>query len=378
MVCRVGMRRLVTLSQGVGATGLAPLLAEIRAMLAGGASPQWAFVGDSTTAGAYAGTGGVYDRAKSYPSAVAAALAAAGIPAEDDSLWGTAGFQATPAYFSGVTIGAGWTASGVPNQGLGGPSWLCASGTAAFAITPRQEETDTFDVWYPNNAAYPAFTISDGAGHSKTVTPAGSGVGLALASLGPADGVVRGANTFSITRISGTARFVATHIYDSLTPKVAVHNMGWGGSKVANWTVTTYDWSTRNALKLLPFTAVFFNLGINDWNSSAPTDVATFQAGIDTLVTDQTSLSRATGIIVPVPSNISYQSEAGQEPYRAALRSVAASRASYLTDMPRKTGWATWVEANGLGRMYDNAHPTETGYASMGQAVASPILAALT
>ena len=57
---------------------------------------------------------------------------------------------------------------------------------------------------------------------------------------------------------------------------------------------------------------------------------------------------------------------------------MAASRASYLTDMPRKTGWATWVEANGLGRMYDNAHPTETGYASMGQAVASPILAALT
>lgn len=344
--------------------------AALAKMRAGLQNVTVALIGDSTTAGAGAGSGGgVYQlngaRAKSLPSYLASLMTSAGVAAEAETFFGEAGVTfATPynSYDPRLVLGTGWGTSGA-TLGLGGSFFNTSATTAALSFTPTTA-VDTFDIYYARNSGLATFTVNvDGGSTLATVNGAGAATLLkqtVTATLGTHTLNIQN-STAGITYINGV------HAYSSAAKKVALLNMGRTGWKTADWLDASSGWSPFNALPLVAADLTVINLGINDAINAVP--LATYEANLRALAT-QAARSGAGDVlvVVPFPVDVTQASLATQQSYWAAasrLKDVAV-----VLDLGFRYGSREAMATHGLTNGSDTLHPNASGYTD----AASPLL----
>jgi hypothetical protein len=350
---------------------------------AGTGSMKVALVGNSTTRGVCAGglttPHGLV--AQSYPSALATALAAAGLPSRTDSLWGPgssiSGTNGTMADLvtndPRVTSGAGWVVNNAVSS-MGGDLIQNATTTNALSFNPGTT-FDTIEITYIRNSTADRFTVDIGAG--TIYTSPGSGT---VAILQATISCTRGANTLNIKclRDASTSLFlVSIRCYDSTIPKVELFNMGCNGVKAAYWTTTgapaVTPWATLSALEFIAPDLTIIDTGINDWNTG-PTSISTYRSNVQAVITGA-KLSGDVLLLGPNPTNTNGTgTPAVQATFLAALRDLAAINNVPYLDIP--TLFTSYDIANASGWMGDTTHPNTVGYNIIGQAVAKVLLAA--
>jgi lysophospholipase L1-like esterase len=326
-----------------------------------------AFVGDSTTAGAFAGDANAHRRSGSYPSRLCALFNAAGIPSQDDNIWGAAELSWS-GYYEKLSIATGWgAASGLS---LGGNMWVNASNSNPLIFTPS-DNTNTFTVYYPNHSAFCPFNITDNSGHTKTVTPSGTSQNVVSATLGVADGVTLGANTYSITRNGSSSVYVVGfEAYDSTAPKLAFWNMGWSGAKSTDWSNSAQPYSPNRALLTLSsqIDHVDINLGINDWS---------YNTGRTAFYIAMSAIKQAVTICgqsytLPFPTSVDSTTYELQDAYNNEIKSIAKHAQAPIVDFKRL--FSSWETANSNGYAADGHHPNKLGYNLMATAKMDTLL----
>ncbi len=340
---------------GYDESRLTNLRSGIGRVMAGTGRMKIGFIGNSETLGAYGGAAGSSNKANTITAYLRAFLNLQGIPAQDDSVWGNGNLTMTD---SRTVYGAGWTGVGAANAQVGCQSWGNSTNTNTIAFTPRDANTDTFDVWFIQYASFGVFSIDDGT-HTKTATQSGAG-SLVKISLGPGDGVVRGANTFNIKRTGAgnpITYIVGWEAYDSTTPKVALWNWGSSGSTSTDWNNSANVWSQIPSFATFApdhFHAMFT---IND--ASAGTANATYQSNLNAILSGAQAVGSITCGCSPYASNATVATTT-QNSYAQQLFSVAAQLGIPALDLHEK--WVSYTSANAQSIMYDATHPNGAGY----------------
>ena len=312
-------------------------------------------IGDSVTFGQGAGTPDAFTgaRALSYPAQLAVKMAAAGLPAINESFFAGFGGGATKttmvAYDSRIAAGAGWSAGLAPVT-AGGGHWFNNSDLTALSFTPSIP-VDRFTVYYFTEPTFGNFTI-DVNGGATTPLSQNSAKSLASVTLTPA----LGTNTINIRRVSGYVRIAGVIAWNSAAPAVDVVNLGWSGSTAVGWNDTTDPWSPLNALGTLAPDLTIIKLGINDWQTNIT--LANFKTGLNALITR----ARLTGDVMLCSPNQTGGSalSTAQDTYINVLRDIVDSANVRLSDGYVFHG--TYAALNGAGKMFDTLHPKAVVY----------------
>jgi lysophospholipase L1-like esterase len=326
-------------------------------------------VGDSTTAGVVTiGTNaGTYTNGRlySYPYRLAALLNQAGIPASTDSWFGDAAAgthsSTLATYDSRITQGT-WVSDS---------TFIVAGGNAlknfdntsplSFAVS---NSNDTADIYYVSRSTTGTFTWQVDGGSATAVNTAGSD---ALQKITIPLGA-HAAHTISIIGTVGTVEIAGMSLYDSVTRRVLIYNMGYGGSQTGTWALPNHPWNPGGgAFALYGCKVSNIMLSINDWiNSAGPSVTASNMASI-------IAYAKASGdvsIMTPIQS----QSLAGyttlvQAQYEAAILSQAAASNVPVYDLYTKFGAYSSNVTLGFMGSGDNYHPTPAGYTDLGSTV---------
>lgn len=373
MVCRIGMRRLVTLSQGVGvpyAYNWAPASQMVawraaKARVRGGTgSAQIACVGDSKTFGR-GSNGADYTGAKvlAYPRQMALKLTARGLTAVEQSVLGTGrgGLSNFLAADARVTVGAGWSEFG--SDSAAGFMLGNNADTTAFAFTPGVT-FDAIDVFFVTNSAYAQWTVDIGGSVIYTWAPSGS-----TRFLKQSISCTRGTNTVNLKRTGVGANAILTGIAtrDTTLNQVYIHNLGSSGSQASFWNVSSNSWSPLPALSLLAADLYIINLGTNEWINGVTT--ATFKTNMGGIITT----CQAQGSVLlaaPSFSNPGVTAQASQDAFNVACRELAVTYNCPLIDESLVIGaWSA-------GKYYDDTHENGTSYGLEADALTTALLAA--
>ena len=313
-------------------------------------------VGDSVTFGQGAGTPDAFTgaRALSYPAQLAAKLAAAGLPAINESFFagfggGTTTAATMVAYDSRIAAGAGWSAGLAPVT-AGGGHWFNNISANALSFTPSIP-VDRFTVYYFTEPTFGDFTLDVNGGATMPLSQ-NSAKSLASVTLTPA----LGTNTINIRRVSGTVRIAGVIAWNSAAPAVDVVNLGWSGSTAVGWNNATDPWSPLNAIGTLAPDLTIIKLGINDWQTNVT--LANFKAGLNALITR----ARLTGDVMLCSPNQTGGSalSTAQDTYIDALRDIVDSANVRMSDGYVFHG--TYAALNGAGKMFDTLHPKAVVY----------------
>lgn len=334
---------------------------------AGLARPKLAFVGDSTTRGEHSGsgTGGYTNQRIHRHSYIAAqALSIGGVTYKTDSLWGGSNqtLANTLAEDSRLALGADWSID--THTALGGLLFTQSTGSSAMSL--MLNNVDTLVVGYAQASANGSFTIdADGGSPLATINSAGASA-LVLATVT----TTLGNHTFNIKHSAGGPIFIGglNGYKSAAVNEIDVFNWGWGGSKIEDWISTSSAFGPYNALSVVPADLYVVNLGINNW--TIPTDIATFTANYQTLIT-KLKIYGDVVICIPAPSSTTRASLATQAAYAAALYDLANTNDLPVIDFTYRLG--SYDSANTLGEYYDTLHPNGYGQADM----AEPIIRAL-
>lgn len=357
------VRDVAPLKQAATAYGLSKWRKALAKVRSGGGRAKLALIGDSTTMGA-GSTGASTNNAivKSYPTQLAALLNSYHVGALASSSWGIALLPATDPR---VVYGTGWVqATAVAS--LGGPMASCPNtATTALAFTPA-DQWDTCDIYYAKNSGLGTFTVNVDGGATLATVNANATSGFAKETIS----TTLGSHTVNIARngTGGTIYIAGIHCYNSAENVVDVFNLGWYGSKVSQWHVTTNGWSTGNALPILAPDLSVICLTINDWN--AATDTSAYTASMQALI----DVAKTTGDVIlmtGVPSSTSSASVEQQATYNAICASLAASNDIQIIDLTER--WGSYVESNALGYYADGLHPLAIGYADIAAVVSAKI-----
>ena len=297
-----------------------------------GGTGRWriGLVGDSTTAGAGAGTSGTTNivgaALKSYPQRLSARLAtllgSTGQMAAIEGGVAAAGSCTLPQYNSNVTFGGGTVA--------GGGTYACPTGqmivlpsAGTYAYAPGYS-FDTLEFGYVQNAGLGTITPTIGSG---TSTPS------SLSTVG-AYSAQNGKFTFSAlnTSVTLTGSIASSYIgwalaYDSTKPGVdVIPCCKWGGF-IADFGVTTNPWSTGSAgmWNTMSLDTIVIQLTIND--SNAGTSLASYISGMQTLITLLKGLTNAPDVILMSgwPSGTANATNGTLATFQQACASLATS-----------------------------------------------------
>lgn len=313
-------------------------------------------IGDSVTFGEGAGTPDKFTGARplSYPAQLAVKLAAAGLPAINESFFAGFGGGTTTAatmlsYDARIVAGAGWSAGLTPVT-AGGGHWVNNSDLTTLSFTPTIP-VDRFAVYYFTEPTFGEFTI-DVNGGSTTPLSQNSTKSLANVTLT----AVLGTNTVNIRRVSGTVRIAGVIAWNSAAAAVDVINLGWSGSTAVSWNSTIDPWSPLNAIQTLAPDLTIIKLGINDWTNSVT--LANFRAGLNALI----ARARLTGDVMLCSPNQTGGAAltTAQDTYIDVLRDVVDSANVRMSDGYVFHG--TYAALNGAGKMFDTLHPKATVY----------------
>jgi lysophospholipase L1-like esterase len=329
---------------------------------AGTGRAKLALIGDSTTAGTGSSGGGTNNAvAASYPSFVASILSSFYIAATAASSWGRNMLPATDPRVAAPN----WVQS---SYVLNGNSMRANGITDTMTFTPGVS-WDTAEVWYADLAGSGTFTVNaDGGAALATVTPSGTGA-IKKVTITKA----LGTSVLGVARTSGGSVYIAGMVtYDSTSKKVDVLNLGWHGSKVADWATANASYINNvtpasNITQVAPDLSVIC-LTINDWGNT--TDLVTYKTNLQTIV----SAALTTGDVVlvsGVPSSTSSASVAQQARYIDVMKQVAVANNTPFINLTQR--FVSYDTTNALGLYSDTLHPTGAGYADVAQAITNVI-----
>ncbi len=342
------------------------LAAGLERVINGTGSAVFDFIGNSTTAGRGAGTGvNATDgaRALSFVAELATLLTADEIPAFDTAMWGDAAYGASPnLYDPRVLPGVGWANS---SDTIGANSQLNSTTTNPFGFAPLFP-TDTLATYYQQAPGFDVFTVDVGGAPLDTID-GGAGANSFLKATVTAP---LAANTWNIRRTgAGTnARICGLDAWNSTIDQIRCRNMGWGGSTIANWAVTTNPISPSSALGDLSETDCFFiDLLINDWQ-----DGTAISSVLTSFITVLTALPTTADRILIVP----IQSGPGNTPF--ATQNIYVQAIYYLAqlyNLPVISIYQAYPQPFGLaaGFYEDSVHYNAPGYAAVSPLVRAGI-----
>ena len=183
----------------------------------------------------------------------------------------------------------------------------------------------------------------------------------------------RGANrTLNLTASGGAQHVIGAWMFDGTNREIAVFNGSRSGWKASDATGAAGGGGPENSplqvVDQLQPDLTIICLTINDWANAV--SVSSWQTSMQTLITK----AKATGDVIlmsGVPSNITTTTQANQQAFVTALKSLAASNGVPMLDI--WTRWygagAGWSSNKALGWMYDDLHPSATGYADIANEV---------
>lgn len=328
----------------------------------GSANAKLAFLGDSTTAGAFA-SGVIWsgNRTLAVPARIAAMLTARGINAQQGSTFcdaGTTDAASFALYDTRWVLGAGWTTQ-LLTGGCGGTALTHnAASTTTAAFTPTAA-FDTIEIWTVTNPAYQDFTVNVDGGASLGTIDASQ----ALSILKTTYTVALSTHTVNIQKSAGNAaltHIIGINTYDSATKAVQVWNMGYGGSTSAFWgTSTTSVWLAPQMVATYAPDMSVICLGINDW--IAAVSAATFKTQMQVLI-DKALISGSAMLVTSAWSQIGYNgaTQANMDAIVTATRELAVTNNLPLLDISKRL--VNYSDANSYGFYGDGAHPDKTGY----------------
>ncbi len=322
-----------------GAVRLPKLHAAFMRVLSGSGQAFIGVVGDSTTVGAGAGSGGkglIGARGGSPTSQLAAWLTASGIPAADDSWFGEHLIEA----YQGVTraqYDTRFTVSGSAAyytdgafQTVGGIPFRLNSAGKAVNFTPTYQ-TDTAKFFYFNSLG--GTVDCSFAGGASLGTVVGSGASTIGSSVKT---YTKGAGAFSVSWVSGNNAVVGAICYDSTTPRVNLINLGSYGDKLTStngYANNPNYWRGGAALSVLALDAVIVDMTINSANQDGSSGVSAYKTALTTLCQDVVSTGADLILATPHVINTSAQTGGTVAPYIAAIKEVAATFGAPVIDL---------------------------------------------
>ena len=319
-----------------------------------------ALVGDSTTKGAGASAITAYSR---Y---LADLLELSGIPATDDSIFGTTFGGADLATFdTRLTFNGGWTNFG--GISVGGPFFTTPSaGTVTF--TPRRQ-IDTADIFDITASGAGSYNINfDGGASLLSVNQNAANAATKRSVSGSL-----GTHAINIVRAAGTNYFVGIAGYNSAKKSARLMNLGWSGSTAEQWDTNINAWDPKNYLKFIAPKLTILCLGINNWRLNGAAGVAAYKTAMLNLIA-AAKVSGDVIIVTPSPSDVSDASMDTQALYIQAMYELADA-----ADVPLIDLWSRWVSyavRQPLGWMDDVRHPTARGYADEAAMIARALFIA--
>lgn len=337
-------------------------------------------LGDSTTAGGYAG--GVSNAiAGSYPRFLSDMLTASGIQCGWQNFNGEHNINGTstlPVIDTRVTLGSGWAPFTSGGYCIGGYPLINSSNTNQITFTPTIQ-TDTLDVFYlDGSGAYDNFTIGTGAAGATTPTTGGS-VTVAKSNLikKATATYTLGSNVWSVKKANANSDNLLIQgmvAYNSAQPEMQFLNCGAFGKKLSFLQDSTYYFNPLSALTTSgnatygnPLAIIDF--GINDWISG--TDPSTYLSQLTALVTAYQNAGTEVLLVVPVPTNPASSAPptlAAQAAIARQIYAVAAAKNCAVVDLTYR--WGSYAAANPLGYYGDAiTHPSKLGYADVAMAI---------
>ena len=345
---------------------LTKLQAALLRVLTGAGQAFIGVIGDSTTVGAGAGTGGkglLAARAGSPTSQLASRLNAIGIPASDDSWFGEHLIEAYQSvtlaqYETRVTVAG--SAAYYPDgtfQSLGGIPYRLNSAGKSISFTPTNQ-TDTAKFFFFNNLAGTVDCSFAGGGSLGTVTGTGaSSIGYSIKTY------TKGAGAFAISWSSGNSAVIGAICYDSTTPRVNVLNLGCYGDKLTatnGYANNPNYWRGGAALSVLGLDAVIVDMTINSANQDGAAGVSAYKAALIKVCQDVVTAGADLILATPHVINTTAQTDGTVGLYLQAIREVAASFNAPVIDMQ-----AAISSPSALASLYfDTLHLTTAGYRS--------------
>lgn len=329
-----------------------------------------AFVGDSKTMGAGAGTGsnattGAF--ARSRPARVAALLAAGGLPVRADAFFGCAGLGTIADVLAYDPRRSGFSGWGGGSPSLGGA--MMVSGNANPGQFQPNGPVDRCSVFLRGGSDRPAFTVSKGS-ETVTLTPTGASGTFARME---ATFATRDASPIIVTRAgTGNNLLLAGLIaWDSTRPGVEIANFGVYGVTAAYQADSSSPIAPAAALAIYAPHLTVVNLGTND--SAQGVAMVTWLAGVRAIVQQ----ARASGsVILAWPavggSSPTGGSDAARASWRSALRALAFENDCLFVDEEALLGGRAVAQASSA--FTDPLHEAPWAYDVQAAAIARAIL----
>jgi hypothetical protein len=329
-----------------------------------------AFVGDSKTVGAGAGSGTnftVNAFARSRPARVAALLAAGGLPVRTDTFFGCAGMTSIADLLAYDPRRSGFSSWSGGVNSLGGATM--STGNTNPAQFQPTAAVDRCSVFIRNGSDRPAFTVTKGS-ESVTLTPSGSTGGFARLEV---SFTTRDATPIVITRSgsTGNLQLVGLVAWDSSRPGIEIANFGVFGTVTGFYTDMTLGYSPGTALASYAPHLTIINFGTNDCAQGVP--MATWLANVRTIVQQV----RPTGSVILTWPAVGGSSPTGgadatRSLWRAALRAFAFDNGCLFIDDEALLGGR--AAALSSGAFADSLHETAWAYDVEAAAIARAIL----
>jgi GDSL-like Lipase/Acylhydrolase family len=337
-----------------------------------------AFVGDSTTFGWGAGTGGSpFVGAHDLSGVMRSAhyMQVGGLPTTIDSQIGgvSPGGIDTPAKMTAYNprfsvTGSGWGMN--PNLAavntIGGTYTANTTTTADLLTATPTAQVDTFKFWAYQDPSQGSYSWNIDGGSDTTINQAAGPSALVVQTIS----TTKGTHALNVKRVSGISWNIGWIAYDSTTPAIDVVNMGWPASRSTSWVPNT-AFDPIHAIPLLGASLLVINLGINDWENGVPP--ATTAANIQLLITAQKNAGGDVIISMPTPTAGS-ASPATQATYLPFLIALANTNNIPLINWTAR--YTSWAVQNARGWTFDSLHPNALLYDDEGQFLAQLLLGA--
>lgn len=351
-----------------GATPLRKWRSAVAKVLAGEARAKLLFVGDSTTVGAGAGTGGSGNMNSAISRSIAARVASnlnRTVPTMWDSIWGSQNVTSLvtyPAYDPRVSLGTGWSMAG--GGTLGSHFFQYTTGSAGtLAFTPTAS-CDRATVYYYRNAGQGSYAINvDGGATISTVSTAG-----AAGFVADTVSFAAGTHTINLVASNNGNMFISGVIpWLSTTVSVDVILGGWHGA-LAGTINGAGSFGPLTALRAIAPDCTVINLTIND--SNAGTDMATYRGHMASII----AAAQESGdviLMVGPPSNTVAATNGTLDQYVATILDLADYYGCGVVDL--KERWGSYAESSPTLPYFDNLHPNNRAYADVARALTNAL-----
>lgn len=235
-----------------------------------------------------------------------------------------------------------------------------ASQTGTMTFTPT-EEVDTFLVHFIRGGSTGTLSLSVDGGPATVVNTS------TAPNYGPiVVNVTKGMHTLSIASSAGVTYVMAVEAYDTTRVPVRITNGGWPNMETANGIVTTYPWSTLNAVSTIWQPDLFIIcLGINDAVNSG-VNKATFKTRLSTMV-DRAKLTSDVILVTFMPTSTSITPQAKQLEFVDAIKEIGVEKGINVADFFGRVG--SYAEGVARGLYADTVHPNAAGYQLMAETV---------